>query len=106
MSGHERARGETAGAQGASRIESKPAYPQKARADKTQHDAMRQKRLARISYPLAEIERAHQCRNSRADVHHRSAREIQGRKSSPARGIQESTLAPNHMRQRSVNHAK
>ena len=79
-------------------LKSEPSHPQQARPDEAEHDAMRQRRLLRISDSFSQVERAHQRGDSRGDVHHRAAGEIERREASAQCGIQQPALAPHHVR--------
>ncbi len=52
----------------------------------------------RIAKPLAQIERADQRRDSRRDVDHGAAGEIERRELAAERGVQQAALAPDHVR--------
>ena len=58
---------------------------------------MRLELVARIAEALAQLQRAHQRRNPGSDVDDRAAGEIEARHFASA-GVQQSTLAPDHMR--------
>ena len=64
---------------------------------------MRLQAIAGIADPLAQIERADQRRNTRRDVDHRAAGEIERRNAAAEVRIQEAALAPDHMRHRKVH---
>src|SRR5215471_12472429 len=103
MRGYEGAGGKTARSQRTAGIEPEPSHPEQTRSDKAQYHAVREHGLLRISEALAEINRANQSRNTRCDVDHRAASKIERRETPAQRGIQETSLAPNHVRHRIVD---
>src|SRR6185437_2270952 len=82
VSGHKSAGREAPGSQSASSIEAEPSNPKQARANKTEHHAVRRHRMSRITYPTAKIKSAHQSGNSRGNVHNCSAGKIERGKAS------------------------
>ena len=77
MRRRKRAAGQRAGVERAAGIETKPAHPQKPRANQAQDDIVRGHRLAGETDPLSQHQRADQRRDARTDMHHHAAGEIQ-----------------------------
>ncbi len=57
----------------------------------------------RITQPSSQINRADQRGDSRSDVNHGPAREVERREISAQRRIQQTSLAPDHMGHRVIN---
>src|SRR6185436_2718684 len=89
--------------QSAPGIETKPANPQQASADKTQGEVVRFHCLFRIPDPLAKIKRANQSREARANVDDSTAGKIKRWKPATQRGIQQTTFTPDHVREWKVD---
>src|SRR5213595_1551445 len=94
---HKRAGREIASSQRTSRIKAEPTHPEEASSDEAEHDAMRRHRFAGIAETASQINCTDQGRDSRSDVHDRAAGEIKRGESPAQSGIQQTSLAPNHV---------
>jgi hypothetical protein len=81
----------------AARIKSEPAGPQQARADETENQTVRLHPVSRIPGPLTQVQRANQRGNSRSNVHHRAAREIEAQDLPAQIRVQQASLTPDHV---------
>ncbi len=91
------------GSHRASGVEAEPADPQQAGADDADHHAVRLHRFNAVAFALAQVQCADQRRDARADVHHRSAGEVEGRDFAAEERVQQAAFAPHHVRQREVD---
>ena len=64
---------------------------------------MRPHWIGLVALAMSQVQRAHQRRNSRRDMHHGSAREIEARNFSTQRRVQQPALAPHHVRHRKIH---
>src|SRR5712692_2870916 len=103
MGGHKRAGGKAAGPQGAPGVEAKPSYPEQAGADEAKDHAMRWHGLFRVAQALSQIEGADERRDTRSNVNDRASRKIQRGEYAAESRVQKASLAPYHVRHRSVN---
>src|SRR6185437_4142734 len=91
--GHKGACRERTRGQRAAGVKTKPPDPEQTCADKTQHQRVGWHGLPRIAGPLPEIQRTHQRRDSRTDMHYRSTRKIQRWEFSAEGRVQEPAFA-------------
>src|ERR1700731_147205 len=103
MSCHKSAGGETPWGERAACVETEPADPQQACADKAEDYAMRRHSKFGISEALAEIECADECRDAGGDVDYCATGEVKRRESATERSIKQAALPPNHVSHGIVN---
>ena len=99
--------GQAACGYSAAGVKAKPAHPKQHRSYETVGEIVRRHRLARITAPLAQKKRAHQGRDSGADVHNGSTGEIQRANQLLTIAVAKPpSLSPDPVSERVVNHGR
>ena len=83
-------------------VESEPAHPQQASADKAEDHGVGRHVGVRIAEALAEINRSDECGDAGGDVNDGPAGEVEAGNMPPVR-IQQAADAPDHMRHRAID---